>query len=90
MSVINCTLLLIHIHRVDFVRLGEQNFDSAIDCYKDEHTGKKICNDPPIDVKVSKILIHPRYHKTTMQILHDIALLLLVKSVKYTGKVQSI
>ena len=61
--------------RVDFVRLGEHSFASEIDCVTDRKTGKEICADPPVNVGVEKILIHPRYHKTAMQMMNDIALL---------------
>ena len=74
------------IFRVDFVRLGEHSFASEIDCVTDRKTGKEICADPPVNVGVEKILIHPRYHKTPMQMINDISLLRLEKSVKFTSK----
>ena len=73
--------------RVDFVRLGEHSFASEIDCGIDVKTGTKICADPPVDISVQKILIHPRYHKTAMQMKNDISLLRLAKSVNFTSKV---
>ena len=68
------------------MRLGEQSFETKIDCREDINTKKNICADPPIDIRVEKILIHPDYHKTAMQITNDIGLLRLEKSVKYTSK----
>ena len=71
--------------RVDYVRLGEHSFATEIDCQVDDYTQNKICADPPLDIEVEKILIHPRYHKTAMQITNDIALLRLKDTVNFTS-----
>ena len=73
--------------RVDYVRLGEHSFATEIDCRVDVNTQNKICADPPLDIKVEKILIHPRYHKTAMQITNDIALLRLKDTVHFTREI---
>ena len=72
--------------RVDYVRLGEHSFATKIDCQVNDYSRDKICADPPLDVEVEKILIHPRYHKTAMQITNDIALLRLKYAVNFTRK----
>lgn len=59
------------------VRLGEWDTETKIDCF-DEY-----CSDPPLDLKVDQIIIHPKYDKR----LHngDISLIRLDKTVNYTG-----
>ena len=44
-----------------------------------------MCANPPIDVKVEQILIHPRYAEVQHQLKNDIALLRLSEHVNYTG-----
>ena len=68
------------------MRLGEHTIDSEVDCHEDEHTNTTVCSDPPVDINVEKILIHPRFHETSMQMVDDIALIRLEKSVKFTSK----
>jgi hypothetical protein len=70
---------------VDFVRLGEHTFNKTKECYVDKTITK--CSNPPIDIKVEKVLIHPRFNGNgdEMQLKNDIALLRLVNSVNYTG-----
>lgn len=72
---------------MDFVRLGEHTFNRTKDCYVDKVRNKIECSDPPVDVKVEKILIHPRYTVDAVegQLKNDIALLRLSDFVNYTG-----
>ena len=74
-------------NRIGFVRLGEHTIGKKTDCHIDEKTNQKICADPPVDINVTKILLHPEYIKlsTGLQLEHDIALLRLQRPVKFTS-----
>ena len=50
---------------------------------------KTECADPPIDIKVEKIVIHPRYANKDGQMMNDIALIRLAKKVNFTGTLDS-
>ena len=80
------SLLSIH-NRVGFVRLGEHTIGKDVDCYTDEKTNEETCNDPPVDIKVQRILIHQEYVKETnaLQKVNDIALLRLEQPVNFTS-----
>ena len=79
-------LFSIH-NRVGFARLGEHTIRKDIDCYIDEKTNQETCNDPPVDINVTKILLHQEYIKmrTGLQLEHDIALLRLARPVNFTS-----
>ena len=74
-------------NRIGFVRLGEHTIGKKTDCHIDEKTNQKICADPPVDINVTKILLHQEYIKmrTGLQLEHDIALLRLQRPVKFTS-----
>ena len=73
---------------MDKVRLGERTFNNTEDCMEESnifnHTRTVTCADPYIDVKVEKVLIHPRYDNNEM--IHDICLLRLSQTVNFTSK----
>ncbi|XP_013171014.1 PREDICTED: venom protease-like [Papilio xuthus] len=64
------------------VRLGEWDTETEKDCNED------YCSDPPVDVKVVQVIVHPKYNKK----LHDgdIALLRLGNSVNYTDYIRPV
>ena len=72
---------------MDIVRFGEHTFNKTKDCYVDGSLTK--CLDPPVNIKVEKVLIHPQYtvNGEEGQLKNDIALLRLANSVNYTGRV---
>ena len=72
---------------MDFVRLGEHTFNKTKECYIDGSITK--CANPPIDIKVEKVLIHPRFtvNGEEGQLKNDIALLRLANTVNYTGRI---
>ena len=74
-------------NRIGFVRLGEHTIGKKTDCHIDEKINQKICADPPVDINVTKILLHPEYIKlsTGLQLEHEIALLRLARPVKFTS-----
>ena len=78
------SLFSIH-NRVGFVRLGEHTIGKDIDCYIDEKTNQETCNDPPVDINVTKILLPQEYGRNGLQLVHDIALLRLEQPVNYTS-----
>ena len=84
--IVESNIRILQNFRVDYVRLGEHIFATDIDCHETDDSQNKVCADPPLDVEVEKILIHPRYHKTAMQITNDIALLRLKYAVNFTRK----
>lgn len=53
-------------------------------------TGETICNDPPVDVTVSEIIVHENYQPSSKNQHHDIALLRLSRSVAYTDFIKPI
>ena len=89
MQCIQCfqnSLFFVH-NRINFVRLGEHTIGNKTDCHIDEKTNQKTCADPPVDINVTKILLHQEYIKmrTGLQLEHDIALLRLERPVKFTS-----
>ena len=71
------------------MRLGEQKFNQTKDCLIDTKMNKTECADPPIDIKVEKIVIHPRYANKDGQMMNDIALIRLAKKINFTGTLDS-
>lgn len=60
------------------VRLGEWDLSSDKDCIPDTNE----CNDPPVDVDIARVIIHPNYDPEYHW--NDIALLRLAKQIVYT------
>ena len=71
--------------RIDSVRLGEHTFNSSKDCEVDIEQNRTICSDPHVDIKVQAITFHPKFRFDQNQLMHDIALIRLNKTVNYTG-----
>lgn len=75
------------------VRLGEYNTNTEIDCVNlTKGTGLlpdgRNCADPPLNVDVVRIFIHPSYNRITRK--NDVALLRLAKNISYTGYIDKI
>lgn len=72
----------------DFVRLGEWNNSSPIDCSEDG-----VCADPVVDIKIAEILKHEKYVDGVLNRVHyanDIALIRLSRKVTYTDYIRPI
>ena len=78
-------IFTIFLDRVDFVRLGEQTFNQTKDCMVGKEDNKTRCADPPQDINVDKIFIHPRYGYKDDQYMNDIALIRLSQKINFTG-----
>lgn len=63
-------------------RLGEWQRSTDDDC--DDPEDIETCAEPILDVAVKEKIIHPFYNKKTRN--NNIALLLLQKKIKYSGK----
>lgn len=70
------------------VRLGEYDLDTEIDC--NNSNGRRgllpnaaTCADPPLNVDVEEIIVHPLYNNRKK--INDIALLRLARNISYTG-----
>lgn len=61
------------------VRLGEWNISSPNDCSDPTN-----CADPPLDIKVEKIIPYPSYRDAVV-LGDDISLIKLERDVEYTG-----
>ena len=72
---------------MDFVRLGEQTFNQTKDCTVEKEENKTTCADPPQDIDVEKIFIHPRFEEKAGQLYHDIALIRLKQKINFTGRI---
>ena len=72
---------------MDFVRLGEQTFNQTKDCMVEKEENKTTCADPPQDIYVGKIFIHPRYEFKDGHLLNDIALIRLKQKINFTGRI---
>ena len=46
---------------------------------------KMECADPPIDINVEKIVIHPRYSNKDGQMMNDIALIRMAEKINFRG-----
>ncbi|XP_045537778.1 CLIP domain-containing serine protease B9 [Papilio machaon] len=69
--------------KVVAVRLGEWDTETEKDCNDDDY-----CSDPPVDVMVVQVIVHPMYDRR----LHngDISLLRLEKSINYTDFIRPV
>jgi hypothetical protein len=65
------------------VRLGEWDRSSDVDC-DESFVGERICNDPPVDIPIEKLIPHEQYDPTSLNQHNDIALLRLAQPVTYT------
>ncbi|XP_037028802.1 CLIP domain-containing serine protease 2-like [Bradysia coprophila] len=79
-------MALASLGRIEFVRLGEYDYSTEMDCvvlsnYKD-------CTDPPVDIKVTNVIIHPERNANSK--LHDIAILTLETTPKHTDFIRPI
>lgn len=72
-----------------YVRLGEFDITNDTDCIQ-ELNGQLACTDPPVDYAVEKIIPHPLYNPTNPSKHHDIAILKLNDTVKYSDFIQPI
>ena len=72
--------------RIDFVRLGEHTFNSSKDCQVGIEPNRTICSDPPVNITVQKVDIHPDFKKNPTHLKNDIGLIRLNEKVNYTGK----
>ncbi|XP_053671281.1 CLIP domain-containing serine protease B4-like [Anopheles nili] len=70
------------------VRLGEWDLESDSDCAT-RYDGT-ICADPVQDIAIEKILVHPNYRATLMEVKNDIAQLRLARSAQLNDYVQPI
>ncbi|XP_058812861.1 CLIP domain-containing serine protease B8-like [Topomyia yanbarensis] len=68
-----------------FVRLGENNLETEVDCDKDGD-----CADRPVNLEVEQIIPHPDYVSTSWDKYNDVALLKLAKEAPYTDFVRHI
>jgi len=72
-----------------YVRLGEYDLETEKDCIQ-ELNGQLDCTDPPVDYDVERIIPHPLYNPKNPSKHHDIAILKLNGTVKYTDFIQPI
>ena len=63
------------------IRLGDHNITSLVDCQK--VYGGVDCNNPFLRVEIENYIIHELYDQS--ESIHDISLIRLQKSVKFTG-----
>lgn len=66
------------------VRLGEWDISSEKDC---QH---QICSDAILDIEIKEIILHDDYVPDSVSHEHDIALILLEQSVKFTKWIKPI
>ena len=72
---------------MDFVRLGEQTFNQTKDCMVGKEDNKTRCADPPQNIDVEKIIVHPLYGYKDDQYVNDIALIRLKQKINFTGRI---
>lgn len=72
-----------------YVRLGEYDLTNETDCIQ-ELNGQLDCMDPPVDYAVEKVTPHPLYNPNNPSKHHDLAILKLNTTVKYSDFVQPI
>lgn len=72
-----------------YVRLGEFDITNDTDCIQ-ELNGQLDCMDPPVDYAIEKIIPHPLYNPKNPSKHHDIAILKLNETVKYSDFIQPI
>lgn len=70
--------------KVHRVRLGEWDLESVHDC---EHS---FCVDPPIDLDIEQIIVHPEYEARNGTLINDIALIRFSRRVRYSVSVRPI
>ncbi|XP_017042955.1 CLIP domain-containing serine protease B9-like [Drosophila ficusphila] len=68
------------------VRLGEH--DSSTDTHCQQRFGRRICAPPPLEINVENAFVHEKYKRYSEH--HDIALLRLQSSVRYTDRIKPI
>lgn len=66
------------------VRLGEYDIKNTTDCVY--NFGIPDCTDPIQRIDVEKIIVHEGFSYRNLDKVHDIALIKLKRSVKFTGK----
>ena len=73
--------------RIDFVRLGEHTFNSSKDCQVGIESNRTICSDPPVNITVQHVDVHPDFEDVFgTHFKNDIGLIRLNEKVNYTGK----
>ncbi|XP_062538218.1 uncharacterized protein LOC134206505 [Armigeres subalbatus] len=68
-----------------FVRLGEHNLDTDVDC---DSNGD--CNEKALDIAVEKAIPHPDYSSTSWDRFNDVALVKLAEAAPYTDFIRHI
>jgi hypothetical protein len=71
------------------VRLGEWDTTQEVDC-DDSFINEQVCNDPPVDIPIEKLIPHEQYDPQGANQHNDIALLRLAQPVTYTTYVRPI
>ena len=71
---------------LDSVRLGEWRISTDTDCVG--RRGFQTCTEPALDVGVQRSIKHSRYNRRTKE--HDIALIRLRRSVKFSNMIQPV
>lgn len=66
------------------VRLGEWNAATVTDCFRRQ------CADPPQDILIEEIIVHPEFLPDSKDFYHDITLLRLAAPAKFSTYVRSI
>lgn len=78
-----------HIVTVDsfskFVRLGEHNLDTEVDCDLNED-----CNEKALDIEVEKAIPHPDYDSKSWDRYNDVALVKLANDAPFTDFIRHI
>lgn len=69
--------------------MGEFDITNDTDCIK-ELNGQLDCMDPPVDYAIEKIIPHPLYNPKNPSKHHDIAILKLNDTVKFSDFIQPI
>lgn len=71
------------------VRLGEWDTATDVDC-DDKYSDGPICNNPPVDVPIEKLIPHENYDPQGANQHNDIALLRLAHTVTYSDFIKPI
>jgi secreted trypsin-like serine protease len=74
--------------KITHVRLGDWDTRTNPDCTIEENG--RVCNDPYVEVPVTQIIVHEQYNGNAKNQPHDIALLRLQNSVRYTDYIKPI
>lgn len=72
-----------------YVRLGEYDITNDTDCIQ-ELNGQLDCMDPPVDYAIEEIIPYPLYNPMNPSKHHDLAILKLNETVKYSDFIQPI